>query len=40
MNRKTLKPLKPCPFCGSKARFVAATHNSSRDGVGFDFEIC
>lgn len=40
MNRKTLKPLKPCPFCGSKARFIAATHNSSHDGVGFDFEIC
>lgn len=40
MNRKTLKPLKPCPFCGSKARFIAATHHSSHYGVGFDFEIC
>lgn len=40
MNEKTLKSLNPCPFCGGEARFIAATHNSSHDGVGFDFEIC
>ncbi len=40
MNSTSLKPLNPCPFCGSEARFIAATHNSSHYGVGFDFEIC
>lgn len=40
MNEKTLKPLNPCPFCGGEARLIAVTHNSSHDGVGFDFEIC
>lgn len=39
MNSTSLKPLKPCPFCGGKAEFIAATHNSSHYGVGFDFEI-
>lgn len=24
MNQKTLKPLKPCPFCGGEAMFLLA----------------
>lgn len=40
MNQRTLKPLKPCPFCGGEAMFVLTEKDSSLFGIGFKFEIC
>ena len=37
MNEK-LK-LKPCPFCGGKAKFRTILNYSSHSNVGFDFVI-
>lgn len=33
------KALKPCPFCGGKAKFVTISNNSNHLTVGFDFGI-
>lgn len=41
MNLTSLKPLKPCPFCGSEAVFIWAGKDSSHEyeKIGADFEI-
>ena len=31
--------LKPCPFCGGRARFRVSTNKSTHSNVGFDFNI-
>lgn len=40
MNSTSLKPSKPCPFCGSEAIFVWGEKDASYKTISTDFEIC
>ncbi len=40
MNSTSLKPSKPCPFCGSEAIFVWGEKDASYKTISTDFKIC
>ena len=40
MNSTSLKPSKPCPFCGSEAIFVWGEKDASYKTIRTFFEFC